>query len=261
MGKGFFSNWIVKNLIWGAIVLLALAVGAYIALGAITHHNKEVTVPDFTNMSVSEASYTAGANNIRIEVIDSVYVRRMGRGLVYRQNPKAGSSVKKGRRILLTINSVTPKKIQMPNLVGYSLRQAKAELISRGLSLGNLIYVQDMATNNVLRQLQHNREITPGKQVLSGSQIDLVLGLSPEDNQTYVPNVVGTKYLHAMDLVHDCSLNIGRLRFDNNVKTYADSLDAVVYKQAPESDNVPTLKGSDVTLYLTTDPLKVPSGK
>ena len=255
----FFGNWIVKNILLAIGAFLALAVVTNILLGVITHHGQEIEVPDFTNMKVSDAKYNAGITGMRIEVIDSVYVRRMGRGLVYSQNPKAGSKVKKGRRILLTINSVIPKKVQMPNLVGFSMRQAKAELLSRGLNLGKLIYVEDMATNNVLRQLRRNREIRPGRMIESGSDIDLVVGLSGDDNRTFIPNVVGMKYMHAIDVVHDNSLNIGRLVFDDTVKSYGDTLDAVVYKQGPGASRAPTLMGSDVSLYLTLDTNRVPS--
>ncbi len=255
----FFGNWIVKNILLAIGAFLALAVVTNILLGVITHHGQEIEVPDFTNMKVSDAKYNAGVAGMRIEVIDSVYVRRMGRGLVYSQNPKAGSKVKKGRRILLTINSVIPKKVQMPNLVGFSMRQAKAELLSRGLNLGKLIYVEDMATNNVLRQLRRNREIRPGRMIESGSDIDLVVGLSGDDNRTFIPNVVGMKYMHAIDVVHDNSLNIGRLVFDDTVKSYGDTLDAVVYKQGPGASRAPTLMGSDVSLYLTLDTNRVPS--
>ena len=255
----FFGNWIVKNILLAIGAFLALAVVTNILLGVITHHGQEIEVPDFTNMKVSDAKYNAGIAGMRIEVIDSVYVRRMGRGLVYSQNPKAGSKVKKGRRILLTINSVIPKKVQMPNLVGFSMRQAKAELLSRGLNLGKLIYVEDMATNNVLRQLRRNREIRPGRMIESGSDIDLVVGLSGDDNRTFIPNVVGMKYMHAIDVVHDNSLNIGRLVFDDTVKSYGDTLDAVVYKQGPGASRAPTLMGSDVSLYLTLDTNRVPS--
>ena len=180
----------------------------------------------------------------------------MGRGMVYSQNPKAGSSVKKGRRILLTINSVNPKKVQMPNLVGYSMRQAKAELLSRGLGLGKLMYVSDMATNNVLRQMYRGREIEPGTMIESGSDINLIVGLNPDDNQTYIPDVVGMKYMRAVDAIHDNSLNIKALRFDKTVKSYADSLDATVYRQGPSASSEPILIGSEITLYLSTDPLK-----
>lgn len=257
--KSFFSNWIVKNLIWAVIVVTLLLVGAAIGLRVMTHHGKEIIVPDFTNMKVSAAQYNAGVNNIRVEVVDSVYIRRMGRGLVYSQNPKAGSKVKKGRRVLLTINSVMPKKVQMPNLVGYSMRQAKAELLSRGLNLGQLIYVSDMATNNVLRQLCHNREISAGTMIDSGTEIDLVVGLNSIDNLTYVPDVAGMKMMRAVDVVHDNSLNIKSLHFDETVKDYADSLDAVVYKQTPSASRNALLMGSDVSLYLSIDPMKNPN--
>lgn len=249
-------DWIFKNLILAAVLVIALAFGAGLLLKIMTNHGQEITVPDLGNMSVSEAVYTAGLQNLRVEVTDSVYIRRMGRGMVYSQNPKAGSSVKKGRRILLTINSVSPKKVQMPNLVGYSMRQAKAEINSRGLNLGKLMYVEDIATNNVLRQMFRNREIQPGTMIESGSEITLVVGLNPEDNQTYIPDVVGMKYMRAVDAVHDNSLNIRSLRFDKTVKSYADSLDATVYRQGPEPSEEPTLIGSDVTLYLSLDPLK-----
>ena len=248
--KGFFSNWIVKNLIWAAVVVFAIIIGTSILLKVITFHGQELIVPDFTNLTVQEAGVLASASDMRIDVTDSVYVRRMARGAVYRQNPVAGSKVKKGRRIMLTINSVVPKKVSMPNLIGYSMRQAKAELLSRGLKLGKLIYVNDIATNNVLRQLHGNREIQPGKQIESETEIDLVVGLNSTDKETYVPNVTGMKMLTATDAIHDNSLNIKRYVFDKDIKTYADSLNALVYKQVPSASELSVVMGTDVTLYL-----------
>ena len=147
----------------------------------------------------------------------------------------------------------------MPNLVGYSLRQAKAELSSRGLVLGKIKYVDDIATNNVLKQQYRGSDISAGKSVESGSSIDLVVGLNPSDNKTYIPNVVGMKYIRAVDVVHDNSLNISKLQFDATVRNYADSVSAVVYRQAPAASQAPALMGSNVTLYLTTDLSRVGS--
>lgn len=253
---GFFHNWIVKNLLLAVILALVLVAGAVILLRVVTKHNHEIIVPDFTNMSVAEASEVARMHEMRIQVTDSVYVKRMGRGDVYRQNPKAGSHVKKGRRILLTINAVTPKSVTMPNLVGYSMRQAKAELLSRGLQLGRLIYVNDIATNNVLKQIMSDKEIMPGTSIGSESVIDLVLGLNPADDQTVVPYVIGSKYLNAVDAVHDRSLNIKGLYFDKTVKDYSDSLNALVYKQSPLEEDC--LIGTGVAIWLTLDKGKVP---
>ena len=236
-GKGgsIWSNWIVRNIILAVLFVAAILVLASIGLGAITQHNKEIDVPDFTNMTFEEAKYNAERVGLKVEIADSVFVRRMKKGAVFTQYPKGGSRVKKGRSIQLTTNAKTAKEVTMPLLVGYSMRQAKAELASKGLNLGRLIYVNDMATNNVLKQLYNSREIKAGTQIESGSYIDLMVGLNSEDNRTYAPNTIGLKYLRAVDAVHDNSLNIGKLHFDKGVKTYSDSLNAVVYKQSPTS--------------------------
>lgn len=256
--KKFSGKWIVVNILGAAVFFSAVIFGANLLLKAVTRHNEEINVPDLSGMTAAEAEKYLAARGMRSEVTDSVYIKRMERGVVYRQNPEAGNHVKKGRRILLTINAVNPKKVTMPNLVGYSLRQAKAELLSRGLNLGTLIYVDDIATNNVLKQLYGNREIKPGMPVESESRIDLVVGLNNMDNMTYVPYVTGLKYISAVSAVQDNSLNIQDLIFDNTVRDYSDSLDAVVYRQTPEISEEPLLMGSSVTLYLTKDITKVP---
>ena len=251
--SGILKNWIVRNLLGAIIFFAALVLAATVLLGIVTHHGQTIEVPDLTSMSVDAARRQASKKSLKVEVIDSIYVRRMERGAVYSQNPKAGALVKKGRRIMLTINAMNAKKVSVPNLVGYSMRQAKAELNARGLALGKLMYVNDIATNNVLKQFYKNREIRPGRQVESGSEIDLQVGLNSSDNLTYVPNVKGMKYLRAVDAVHDNSLNLGRVVFDKTVKNYSDSLNAVVYKQTPEASRSPLLMGSDVTIHLSLD--------
>lgn len=257
--KGFLNNWIVRNLLLALVVVVVLVVGAMIFLNLVTQHNKEIDVPDFSNMTVAEAEMTASQAGVRIDVTDSVFVKRMKRGAVYRQNPSAGSKVKDGRRVMLTINAVNAKKVTMPDLIGLSMRQAKAELMSRGLVLNRLIYVQDMATNNVLRQLHGNREIKPGVLVDSESRIDLVVGLNSIDNVTYVPDLTGLKNISAVDAVHDHSLNVRRLIFDDTVKDYDDSLNAMVYRQEPAaSDSIKVGMGDEVALYLTKDKARIP---
>lgn len=259
-GKGFFSNWIVRNLLVAFVLVVVLVIGAMIFLNVVTKHNQVLVVPDFSNMSVSEAEYAAVQAGMRVEVTDSVFAKRMRKGAVRDQNPAPGSKVKEGRRISLTINALNAKKVTMPDLVGLSMRQAMAELQSRGLVLGKLVYVEDLATNNVLRQLRGNREIEPGRTVETETVIDLVVGLNPDtDASTYIPDILGKRYLTAVDAVHKQSLNIRTLRFDDSVKTYDDSLNAVVYRQAPEPSPEPVSLGDDMSLYLTVDPDRIPA--
>lgn len=256
--NGKKSHWILKNLLGAVAFFVGLAVLASIFLGIFTRHGKILTVPDMTNVQFTQAKHLADSAGLRIEIKDSIYVRGMAKGAVFSQTPKAGATVKKGRRIMLTTNAVVPKKVVMPNLVGYSMRQARGVLSARGLQVGRLLYVNDIATNNVLGQQRRGRAVLPGSQIDSGTEIDLVLGLDPADNRTYVPRTIGMKSSRAVDLIHDNSLNVKRLVYDESVKTFTDSLNAVVYRQAPIASQSTILMGSDVSLYLTVNPERLP---
>ena len=250
---------ILKHLCVIAVLALVLIFGAKIFLNLFTRHGRELVVPDFSNLTVLEAEHLARKSHLRVAVTDSVFLKRMKKGAVYRQSPLPGSHVKKDKRITLTINANIGKMVTMPDLVGLSMRQAKAELLSRGLVLGKLVYVQDMATNNVLKQIRGEEEIMPGTMIESETVIDLVVGLNGYDATTYVPDVKGLKRMSAVDAIHDSSLNIRELRFDESVVDYDDSLNAMVWRQTPEpSDSVSVAMGSDVVLYLTLDEHKIP---
>jgi hypothetical protein len=256
--KGFFSHWVVKNVLLAIAFVLGIVLLANVFLSLVTQHNREIAVPDFTNMTWSEARKAASDAGVRVILADSVYVRRLHPGVVYLQTPSAGDHVKRGRRVRLTTNTTVPKEIEMPSLVGFSMRQAKAELTRKGLVLGRLVYTRDIATNNVLRQQRGGVDIKAGTPVASGTTINLVVGLSPNDNMTYVPRLIGKQYLPAVDQTLESSLNIGRLHFDETVKTYADSVSAFVYQQRPSASEQVRM-GSEVTMSLTTDPDKLPA--
>ena len=251
------DRWILKNLLGAAVFFIALIIAASVGLNKITRHGKTVITPDFTNLTVAQAEELAREQQVGLKVVDSVFVRRLSGGVVYRQNPKAGAKVKQGRSIFVTINSIVPRKVVMPNLFGYSVTEARAELQNRGLNVGRLNYVRDIATNTVLGQFCEGEEVKAGDLVVSGSNIDLKVGVGSEDNTTLVPRVIGMKYVSAVDALHDRFLNVGRARFDPDVRTYADSVNAVVYRQEGLGASKPL--GATVGLWLTLDTAKLPA--
>ena len=233
-------------------IVVVIIIFSLWCLTLFTRHGQALIVPDFTGMSVEQAKKTAKLNFLVIEVIDSLFLPNQSRGTVLRQIPHSGGSVKKNRRILLTINSVVPRKVNAPSLVGFSLRQAKAELISRNFHLGTLYYEDDFATNTVLEQMYKNSTLIPGSPIDSHSVIDLVLGVDPEHNIAYVPNVLGLSLENAKDLITDHYLNIGTVSYHNTVLTAIDSLSAVIVHQEPQASNSAIhFMGSVVNLTLS----------
>ncbi len=250
---GLKDNWILKHLVLSGCAVLVLLFVLFTLLKFITRHNQELEVPSFINMSVQQAEELARSHSMRLEVTDSVYINRMAPGAIFRQNPQAGGKVKKNRRILLTINAMLPKMVSMPSTVGYSLRQAQSELLSSQLVLGKLIYVDDIATNNVIEQLYRGRPIAPGAKLPGESVIDLKVGVNRKDSAaTFVPEMRAVPYRLVRERLAEYSLNINKLFFDESVKNYADSMSALVYRQIPQaSDTVQVELGTGVTLYLS----------
>ncbi len=256
------DNWIVRNLIAAAATAIVILIVVIVFLKIVTRHNQELEVPDFSGMTITDAIDVAKERNLRLEVTDSVFLPRMGRGVIFRQNPVAGSMVKKNRRVLLTINSIQPKRVSMPSIIGYSLRQAKAELAAKQLNVGKLIYVNDMATNNVLSQRFEGSFIATGTMIETESEIDLELGMSPDNSMTSIPSLVGFSLVTAKDIIIDNSLNIGKLTFDESVKNYADTISSFVIRQFPgPTESLSYILGSRVDLVLSTDKSKIDSGK
>ena len=249
--KPYLKRLLIQFAIIATIILVVLFL-VFIGIKHFTRHGQMLPVPDFNGMTLVQAKETAKEHHIRLAVSDSMFLPQKARGTIFKQTPQAGEKIKKNRRILLTINSVLPRKIPAPSLVGFSLRQAKNELVSQNFQLGKLYYKDDFATNTVLEQRYLGYSLPPGTPIDAYSVIDLVLGLDPEYDKTYVPILIGLSCDLAKDLITDHSLNVGSLFFDATVCTAADSLAAVVVRQDPEaSASIIRSMGSAVTLFLS----------
>ena len=256
----WYWNWLSKHLYMAVAAVAIVVFALFSMLDVITRHNKELEVPSFAGLSVADAQALAQQNHMRLEVTDSVHIIKMAPGVVYKQNPQVGSKVKKNRRILLTINANTPKMVNMPSLVGHSLRQAQSELASQQLRVGRLIYEQDLATNNVLEQLYKGQPVEPGTELECESIIDIKVGLNPADSVAIVPDLAGKPYAIIKDFLIDNSLNLGKVHFDKTVETLQDSLAAFAYKQEVEllEGKTKPVYGAAVSVYFTLDKSLIP---
>lgn len=130
----FKKHKLITNLLLMAVVGIILVIAAMGFLNVWTAHGKVQVVPDVRTLSVSEAQAALRGCNLLTEVVDSVYGSQTARGAVVEQVPPPGNKVKPGRTVYLTINAFEPKKVTLPELVGSSLRQAKATLQSLGFT-------------------------------------------------------------------------------------------------------------------------------
>ena len=247
------SRPILWNLTLIAVVLISLLVLSYIALAVGTRHGMRRTVPDFTGLVLKDAQYYAEKRGLKLIINDSLYVPAYPGGMVLEQLPKGGVDVKEGRKIYITINSFAQKKLPMPYVAGRSLRQAKNMLEGAGFGIERLEYVEDIATNYVLAQYLGGVEVTAESDIKieKGTGVVLKVGVSPDQNMTTVPRLLGRKLFDAKGKLWEQGLNVGEVTYDEGI-TLLNEDDARVCRQSTlQSSQLPL--GSKVSIHLTLD--------
>lgn len=234
-----------------AFILLTIGLRLY------THHGKTYPVPDFKGLDLERVKQLADYNNLRFEVSDSNFVNYLPKGHVIDQHPLPGVLVKKNRTIFLTTNAFARTKVEMPNVVGVSFRQGKSTIEMIGLKIGKLIYKPDFAKNNILGQQYNGKTIEKGAMIEKGETIDLVLGNGLSRSLSAVPNLYKKNYKQAVSQINDNFFNIGNVYFDESIKDYRDSLNAMVIKQQPIfSKTNRSVVGSTINIWLSVDEKK-----
>ena len=161
--------------------------------------------------------------------------------------------MKVGRKIYVTINSFAQKKLPMPYVAGRSLRQAKNMLEGAGFGIEHLEYVEDMATNYVLEQYLDGEQITEQSdiRVEKGRGVKLIVGVSPNQNSTTVPRLIGRQLFDAKSKIWEQGLNVGAVTYDEGI-TLLNQDDARVCRQSVLQGTTLTL-GESVSIHLTLD--------
>ena len=255
-----WGNYVVRNIVLAVSLLVIVLFAANLLLNLFTRHNKHVEVPDFMNMTLDEALAASRGDKLRIEVNDSLYVPAFDPGVILEQRPAAGTEVKPGRRIYVTVNSSQQRMIDVPYVAGYSLRQAKNILETAGLEIEKLVYVDDIATNNVLEQRVGPEVVAADNRVQArvGSGVVLTVGRAPGADLVSVPRVVGLPLREAKSRIWEAGLNVAGV-------TLAEDIDrmnlrqARVYLQQPDQGHRVVL-GTGISIALSLDSLTVASG-
>jgi beta-lactam-binding protein with PASTA domain len=253
---------VLRNIVLAFLILVFGTTIIMQILKIVTRHNHNLSVPDFTGLTLDEAVESASKRDLRIEVFDSVFLSDFERGTVVEQHPRAGFMVKKNRKVFLTMNAMNPDRVAVPNLVDLTFIQARAKLESFGLKIGRISYEPDMGLNLVLAQRINGRTLIPGDSVVKGAKIDLVLGKGLSDEETAVPDLIGLTLEAANILASDRFLSVGAAVHDNSVVTDEDEQKAIIFKQKPETGSGMTLPlGSAIDVWITLDSAKVPMYK
>lgn len=253
------GNVLLRNLVMALCLGIILYFVVNLCLNIYTRHGQKFIVPSMIGHTVSEAAGMAAKGDLVLEVIDSLYMPKQKPGMILDQSPKPGMGVKSGRRVFLTVNASRPRTDVIPYVTGYSLRQAKNMLETKGFEIEKLVYRSDMATNNVLDELYKGKSVTQGSRTEAelGSGITLVVGVNHSSPLPRIPKVIGLTLREAKSRLWEVGLNVGNVRYDSGIDG-PDREDARVYRQEPNQQSR-TDYGGNISLWLTLDAQKIAS--
>ncbi len=254
------SRIFLKNLTIAIAVTFVLLLGSMYAIRVYTHHGESFTVPDFSGMEIGDVKNLIEQQGLAFTITDSIYTKDAKPGTVIGQVPVAGSHVKEGRMVFLTICSIEPEQVGMPKLTDISLRQAVNIMQRVGLNIGEIVYVPSEYPNLVLAQKQGGLDIPEGHKIAKGSEVDLLVGKSGSGEKTVVPNLIGVTLDQAENEIASLVLTMGSVIYDESVQSLGDSLNARVWQQHPDVSSEEVDQGTSIDLWMTVDEGKLNNG-
>ena len=239
---GIFRNiWYIlssKSLWISLFLFLAIVIGGSFLvlkyLDSYTNKDESITVPSLLNMTLSEAEEFVEGKSLRLRVIDSVYNPGLKPTEIFNQEPDAGSMVKEGRVLYLTIRSIKPDLKELPDVEEISLRNAISKLRNDGFLVGEKIYKPYPYINTVLYVMKDGEKISPGELYPKGQSFDLVVGNGLGRNVIETPGLTGSSVKEAeFILFGGYNLNLGSIHYDHSIVTKMDTVEALIYDQFP----------------------------
>ena len=232
-------KFITHRPLWVNIaVAIVLAISLFavflLSLKWMTHHGRYATVPSVTGKKYEDAKKLLKKAGFDVVIQDSIYADTLKPLSVIKQIPEADEVVKSNRTVYLVISRAVPPVVEMPNLVGYSFRNAEMVLSNMDLRIGDTTFKPDFAKNAVLEQLYNGTTITPGTKIRKGSVISLVLGDGVGKREFAVPVITGMQFCDIKSILEESGIIIGAIVTDADV---TDTCSAWIYKQNPERFN------------------------
>lgn len=129
-----------KGAIVGVVAVVILAVVGVVTngFGLLNKNSDLIAMPNLINMSLEDANKTINKLDLKLTINERHDVD-VERNHVISQSPSQGTELKKGDLVTIVI-SLGPEELSVPNLMGYTLNDAKKILEKDGLKLGTVSY-------------------------------------------------------------------------------------------------------------------------
>lgn len=176
------------------IFVVLVVVAAQIGLNYYTHHGESIAVPNLRDIPIEKAMDVAEDLGLVIVVSDTGYIKTVAPGTVLEQIPAAGTFVKSGRTLYLTINAINTPTVTLPDIIdNSSYREAIAKLRAKGFKIGEPQYIPG-EKDWVYGVLFNGRSVASGQRLPIEATLIIQVGNGQRD---------ASDSIYVTDLPHD----------------------------------------------------------
>lgn len=195
---------LLKYALLGLVLLVVFMASALLAM-RFAIHGRETKVPRLTGLTPVDAERAANADGLIISIENRFYSADVPAGRVASQMPAAGTTVRKGWRIMLS-QSLGPQHAAIPDLIGQSQLAAGINLRRRGLEVGSIatIHVPGATPQTVVAQSP-----PPDAKVVSSPRVNLVMAAPDNVPQYVMPSFVDKPLAEAAAALEQAGLTLG----------------------------------------------------
>lgn len=118
-------------------VLVAVALLSAITTIRLTIHGRQAEMPKLVGVSLDSAQRVTAALGLELKVEDKLFSTQYAANVIAHQMPPPGTPMKLGQHVHVLV-SLGPPQVNVPNLLGDSVRAARLSAMQRGLTVGEV---------------------------------------------------------------------------------------------------------------------------
>ncbi len=199
-------------IIFGFLGIFVALLFNHVILPLYVNWNNEIRVPSLTHTDLQQAGGILKERNLEWTIKDTIFRRDIPSRFIMDQYPEAGQMVKENRKIQLTIN-LPPAKLEMPDLIASTERQAHIALERLGLFL-----VETLEDSSDLYQktVIMGQSVAAGLPVAPGDSISLTVSLGKRNLKKIMPNLLNKGFDEAVKVLEQNGFTLGNVQYTEN---------------------------------------------
>lgn len=213
------QEWAKYGLRFGYVLVgLAIVIGIFdvLIMPMYVGRGRDTKVPNVTSMSFSQATKMLEEQGLSLKITNEYYNNAVPAGYIVSQLPFPSAIVKPGRTVYIVL-SKGKQMIEMPQLQGMTVRDARIALMRLGLNLNNAAYTfnSSIPANVIFAQT-----VSAHKKVAFGTSVDVTVSLGAEVVYAVVPDVVGRTLDEAKALLTGAGFMLGEITTGERNETF-----------------------------------------